>query len=209
MSRRLLGCALLIACSAVALRAVSAIDLAPRATRLTALPQELAGWHGTDEPPLDAATAAVLNADSYLLRSYVRNGVPIGLFVAFYSTQRTGSTMHSPLNCLPGAGWTWAARQREQIVADDGTKLDLNRNIATKDRVRLLVDYWYQSRGRAVASEYSNKLLLMRDALARHRSDGALVRVTVDASAGVDAASREATDFIQALYPALTAHLPE
>ena len=37
--------------------------------------------------------------------------LPIGLFIGYFPTQRTGVTIHSPKNCLPGAGWTFESSQ--------------------------------------------------------------------------------------------------
>jgi EpsI family protein len=209
MSRRLLLASLCMGAVAGYLRVAAATDLNPPASRLAALPLEIAGWRGADEPPLDAATAAVLNADAYVLRSYARGPMPVSLFVAYYGTQRSGRTIHSPLNCLPGTGWNWLRRDRETLRATDGSVLDVNRDVARRDATDLVVYYWYQSRGRVVANEFTNKLLLVRDAVTEHRSDGALVRVTVDASHAETAAAHEASTFIATLYPALAAHLPE
>ena len=62
--------------------------------------------------------------------------------------------------------------------------------------------------GRATASEYRNKLLLVQDALTLHRSDGALVRVTAPLLPH-NARPADLTGFIRALYPILTQHPPE
>ena len=34
---------------------------------------------------------------------------PVSLFIGYFPTQRTGQSIHSPQNCLPGAGWTFAS----------------------------------------------------------------------------------------------------
>lgn len=156
---------------------------------------------------LDADTERVLQADRYLLRSYDSRGVPADVFVAFYASQQSGHTIHSPLNCMPGTGWTWSSRNRENIQTIDGKTITVNRNIATHNGENLLVYYWYQSRGRVTASDYRNKLLLVQDALLLHRSDGALVRVTTPWP--VEAAPSQPAAFVRDLYSALTQHLPE
>ena len=89
-----------------------------------------------------------------------------------------------------------------------GREIEINRNIAQKNGEQAVVYYWYQSRSRTVASDYRNKLLLVQDALTLHRSDGALVRVTMPILAG-DTRSTGAASFIRALYAPLTQHLPE
>jgi EpsI family protein len=206
-SRRLLFIAVMMLAAGGFLRIVSAADLVPAAAALSALPLQIGEWHGQDFGRLDRDTEAVLQADNYLLRRYTRDRVPVDLFVAYYATQRSGHTIHSPLNCLPGTGWEWVGRRRERVSVGPGRDIEINGNVARKSGEQSLVYYWYQSHGRAVASEYRNRLLLVQDALTLHRSDGALVRVTAPAlarDASVDAAA-----FVRALYPILTRHLPE
>ena len=207
-SRRLLVVAALMLTAGGLLRTVSATDVVPAAPTLAAVPLQIADWTGRDLDRLDRETEAVLQADSYLLRRYVRDGAPADLFVAYYATQRSGHTIHSPLNCLPGTGWEWVDRRRERVSVGPGRAIDINSNVARKNGEQVLVYYWYQSHGRAVASEYRNKLLLVQDALTRHRSDGALVRVTTPILAR-NARPADLAAFIRTLYPILTHHLPE
>jgi EpsI family protein len=207
-SRRLLIVAALMMAAGGFLRIVSAADLVPEASRLAALPLEIDDWRGRDLGRLDRDTEVELQADNYLLRRYTRNGMAADLFIAYYATQRSGHTIHSPLNCLPGTGWEWVERRRERVLVGPGRDIDINGNIARKNGQQDLVYYWYQSHGRAVASEYRNKLLLVQDALTLHRSEGALVRVTTPVLAR-DARSTDLAAFIRALYPILTRHLPE
>ena len=208
-SRRLLIVAALMLATGGFLRIVSAADLAPAAAGLSALPLRIGDdWRGQDLGRFDRDTEAILQADSYLLHRYIRDGVPLDLFVAYYATQRSGHTIHSPLNCLPGTGWEWVDRRRERVTVGPGRDIDINSNIARKNTERHLVYYWYQSHGRAVANEYRNRLLLVQDALTLHRSDGALVRVSAPIVAR-DGRAPDLAGFIRALYPILTRHLPE
>jgi EpsI family protein len=207
-SRRLLIVAAWMVAAGGFLRIVSAADLVPEASGLRSLPLQIDEWRGQDLGRFDRDTEAVLQADDYLLRRYTRDGVPVDLFVAYYATQRSGHTIHSPLNCLPGTGWEWVDRRRERISVGPGRDIDINGNVARKNGEQSLVYYWYQSHGRATASEYRNKLLLVQDALTLHRSDGALVRVTAPAFPRT-ARSADLTAFIRALYPILARHLPE
>ena len=207
-SRRLFIVACAMFATAGLLRVVAATDLVPPAAALGALPLQIEDWRGKDGGRLDKDTEGVLEADSYLLRTYSRRQMPVDLFVAYYATQRSGHTMHSPLNCLPGTGWEWVGRRRERVLLDSGREIEINANVARKNGQEDLVYYWYQSHGRAVASEVRNKFLLVQDALTLHRSEGALVRVTapiVPGGAGAEAVA----SFVRALFPVLTHHLPE
>ena len=51
--------------------------------------------------------------------------------------------------------------------------------------------YWYQGRGRTVASEYWGKIYTVIDSVRLRRSDAAMIRVTVPI-VSVDAASLDA-----------------
>jgi len=207
-SRRLFVVAALMVAAGGFLRTLAAADLVPNASMLEALPFQIGAWRGRDLGRFDPDTEAILQADSYVMRRYERNGVPVDLFVAYYATQRSGHTIHSPLNCLPGTGWEWVDTRRQLISLGPEREVVINANVARKNGQRDLVYYWYQSHGRAVASEYRNRLLLVQDSLTLHRSDGALVRVTAPVVADNTSAA-EVTAFIRALYPILTRYLPE
>jgi EpsI family protein len=182
--------------------AIAAHQIVPATPRLAALPLAFDAWTGRDLPRLDADTEATLGADAYVLRTYVRNGVPLTLFVAYYATQASGRAPHSPLNCLPGTGWMWTQRAEETI--DGADRVTINSNVAVRDRDQALVYYWYQSRGRVTANEYTNRLRLIRDSVTLGRSDDALMRVTADVGA-----DRDARAFVAAAQPILTRYLPE
>src|SRR5215207_1260485 len=79
---------------------------APRRA-LAEFPADFGGWRQAGrDARFDAATEAVLRADDYVSRDYAaEGGRSASLYVGYYATQRTGATYHSPLNCLPGAGW--------------------------------------------------------------------------------------------------------
>ena len=68
--------------------------------------------------------------------------------------------------------------------------------IQNGDHKELLV-YWYQGRGRSVASEYWGKVYTVFDSVRLRRSDGAMVRVTVPL-AGSEAAALEAAKDLSA-----------
>jgi EpsI family protein len=72
-----------------------------------------------------------------------------------------------------------------------------------------VVLYWYQSQGRIIASEYSAKIYLVRDASMRNRTDGALVRVVSPVLQGDEGAALEkAKSFANELFPSLSEYIP-
>jgi EpsI family protein len=208
MLKRTWVAALVLAAAAAYLQ-ISARAEVPVQASLDALPMTVGGWTGAPAGELSDETLAVLGADSYLERIYTsdRARVPVGLFVGFYGRQRQGNTIHSPLNCLPGSGWTTLSRER-MTVPIGSAAIEVNRLLVGKGYERYAVLYWYESRGRAVASEYTNKMLLVADAIRFNRSDGAIVRVMTPVGRSPDRAERDMTDFVQAIYPSLRDHLP-
>ncbi|HWQ56505.1 MAG TPA: EpsI family protein, partial [Bryobacteraceae bacterium] len=85
--------------------------------------------------------------------------------------------------------------------------IQINRYMVSRGEERSLVLYWYQSRGRTIANEYSAKFWLVADSIRYHRSDTALIRVVVPVGADVRTADDVGRRFIQAFYPRLLSSL--
>lgn len=178
---------------------------------LGTLSRDLGVWKAASDTRLDEDVLTVLGVDDYLNRVYVRpDAPPVSLYVGYYTSQRQGDTIHSPQNCLPGAGWQAVDSGRASFDAA-GSAVTVNRYVIEKGIDRQVVLYWYQGRGRVVANEYANKLWLMVDAARLHRTNGALVRVIAPVTAatgGMAAADSVTTDFARELYPHLSNYLP-
>ena len=178
-SARFVVTAVLMLATAYALQAHSQDEVLPPRPALASMPTQFANWAGTDDP-LDQETLDVLGPGEFLMRTYedANQAQPwINLFVAYFPTQRTGDTIHSPSHCLPGAGWVPTDRQVITLTAPDGSSFPVNRYVVSKAGERELVLYWFQAHGREVASEYSAKYYLIADSIRMHRSDGALIRL--------------------------------
>ena len=143
----------------------------------------------------DAETEKVLKADDYVSRNFASNGQSASLYVGYYTTQRNGSTYHSPLNCLPGSGWMMSDGGRAMITPANGQSFEANRYLIQNGDQRALMIYWYQGRGKAVASEYRAKIETVLDSVRRRRSDGALVRVMVPLGNSPAEAEKSAREF--------------
>jgi EpsI family protein len=209
MTRRLLVLTAVVLAAAVCLRASAAEERVPLQRPLANLPWSFGEWTAISEQQFDAATVAVLRADDYVSRTYVRAGQgEADLYIGYYETQRQGDTIHSPMNCLPATGWQLLTIDRRSIDAA-GRRIAVNRDTIQKGLDSRLVLYWYQSHGRAVASEYWTKAYLVLDGLRLHRTDGAIVRVIAPIRDGEAAAEQSAAAFVRALLPVLGDHLPE
>ena len=160
-------------------------------------PAQMGHWRqlGGDQT-LDEETQRVLRADDYLLRNFESpNSRTASFYVGYYATQRNGATYHSPLNCLPGSGWTLTDRGRITITpASGGAPFEANRYIVQNGSDRELMIYWYQGRGRVTASEYWGKVYTVLDSVRRRRSDGAIVRVMVPAGDSEETATSAAVE---------------
>jgi EpsI family protein len=154
----------------------------------------------------------VLKADELLTRSYTNANVGYGahLFVAYFRSQRTGQSPHSPKNCLPGSGWVRLVSDVVPVpIAGRAEPIEVNRYVVGKSDQKSLVMYWYQSRDRVVAAEFKAKFYVVADALRYNRTDTALVRVVLPiVNNDIDGSTKAAIDFIQSFYAPLRQHFP-
>jgi EpsI family protein len=160
-------------------------------------PQSMGAWQriGTDEI-LDNETLKVLRASDYLLRNFRKSdGQVANLYVGYYASQRTGATYHSPLNCLPGSGWILSEPGKATVTLPDGSAFVANKYVIKNGESKSMMIYWYQGRGRNVASEYWGKVYTVFDSVRLRRSDGAMVRVTVPFTDSEAAAEKTAVEF--------------
>ena len=174
--------------------------------QLKEFPTVIGPWRGEDRP-FAAQLVQEIGADDYINRIYRGDAQPVELYVGFYSDERFGDAMHSPKNCLPGAGWEPVRSALVQIGWADGRPLLANEYLVEKPNNRDLVLYWYQTHGRVVASEYQAKFWLVADALRRRGADGAMIRVWTTAADGDANAERRALDFAQSAYQQLSGFL--
>jgi EpsI family protein len=150
----------------------------PLAAPLPSLPGELEGYSGVDRQISDAERR-VAGVSSYLFRGYgADDAIAFSVYVGYYDRQIQGKTIHSPKNCLPGAGWEVVAAHEEQLEVPSGA-VPVNRYTLVNDGQKAVVYYWYQGRGRVESNEYRVKLNLLRDSALRGRTEEALVRVVV------------------------------
>ena len=166
-------------------------EATPPAKALSQFPSQVDGFRAAVDWPLDQKTIDLLGVTDYLNRGYVSPAEgPVGLYIGYFRSQRTGASIHSPKNCLPGAGWTPLQASVYELPLADGRKVPVNLYIVRKGLDEELVMYWYQAHGRIVASEYWGKVYLIYDAMRLNRTDAALVRITAPIQRGDEAQAR-------------------
>lgn len=184
--------------------------LAPR-LELALFPMRIGEWSGVDLdiPP---SVREVLGEGDFMERLYRRpsDASSIDLFIAYFPTQRTGSTIHSPQHCLPGSGWMPIDRTLVHLKQPAGETARVNRYVIAKGLDRELVLYWYCAHGHVVASEYWAKFYLVADSIRMNRSDGALIRIITPLSQAesTDDGQVRVVDFAYEVMPSLDKYIP-
>ena len=189
-------------------------------------------WEGR-ELGLEEKVLNILKLSDYMMRVYVpasgqvgegagvtaseghqsvkaKGGLPVWLYVGFYQSQRTGSTYHSPKNCLPGAGWQFMQSEYVTLPVPGDQSVTINRVLIQKGLDKQVILYWYHDRGRVISSEYWAKGYLVWDAMTKRRSDGSLVRISVPVRGGTEEeAFDQAVRFLQDMWPVLLDFMPD
>jgi EpsI family protein len=213
---------LLLSAAAVLLQLRGDVDRVPTSEPLSKLSMSIGGWEGR-EIPLDGYVLDVLGKGVFLNRTYipVRQGQqhnsrendngPIGLFIGYFPTQRTGQAIHSPQNCLPGAGWNFESKGVTDLVDSAGTRYRVGTYLISNGKDRDQVLYWYRSHGRSIASDYAAKWYTLTDSILHNRTDAALIRVITPLQQGESPqdAKQRAVSFAEQMNPMLSAYIPD
>jgi EpsI family protein len=219
---------LLLAFTAIALQSRGDSDRVPPSEPLHLMPETIGAWTGQDLPIGDEILA-VLGKGDFLNRVYYRSqqpmevsqpgsqpqaqsgaNLPIGLFIGYFPTQRTGQSIHSPQNCLPGAGWTFDSRRYTSVKDVNGKNYQVGEYQISNGEVRQFVIYWYQAHGRSIPNEYVARAYMVADAIRMDRTDGALVRVItqIAPTESVDEARKRVVRFTSLMAPMLPRFIP-
>ena len=210
----------LLLAATVALRVRGDVDRVPASEPLSQMPETIGPWMGADVP-LDADVLQVLGKGIFLNRTYYNPAsagtagtagasAPIGLFIGYFPTQRTGQAIHSPQHCLPGAGWSFETSGITNLKGDNGRDIQVGEYVITDGTVKAEVLYWYRSHGRSIADDYKAKLYTLLDSIRYSRTDAALVRIVTPMmpNEGHDQAHQRAVAFAEQMNPLLPAFVP-
>jgi len=185
-------------------------ELKPQRTSLRLFPTQLDGWRAS-ESSLPIEVEQALGFQDYVLADYAGpNGERVNFYTAYYASQRKGVSPHSPQVCIPGGGWVISDLKTVQFPLADGTPLKAVRVLIDKGGDRALVYYWFDQRGLRLSNEYAMKWHLLRDAVVRNRTDGALVRVVTELGRNEElrAADERLERFVRVAVPKLEAYVP-
>lgn len=203
--------ALLLAAGLLLASRTSSENLPPRKP-IAEFPIEIGEWKGR-ATQIPADVLEILGNGEFATRLYSRrpDEAAIDFFLAYFPSQRAGDTLHSPQNCLPGAGWAPLENSRTMLELAPGRSILANRFIIGKGLEKQVVYYWYQAHGRTIASEYEAKAFLVLDAIRMNRTDGAMVRIITPVGHGESAevADARAISFAKSVFPVLPGFLPE
>jgi EpsI family protein len=174
-------------------------------------PLTVGDWTGV-KVPLTSHFMGLLHADDAVIVSYRnrKDGRNVVFYSAYYAHQGAEHDIHSPQNCYPGSGWE-IVRSKTVDLSLGGNSAGLlraNEVLVQKGLRKEAVLYWYQERGRIFANEYKGLAYLVQDALFMHRTDGALVRVSMPVIGSDNNVFRQEIVFAKEMYGILGRFIP-
>ena len=156
-------------------------ETSPAGVRLASIPSVKNGWIGRDIS-IGPAVEEALDVNQYVYREYVNgSGLSVWLFVGYFTSQKFGSGIHSPRNCLPGSGWEIVNRSYSPLPGD--SSLSVNRMNILRGESRQVMYYWFVTRAGHLNNEYSLKGSLIKSALLGDPTDAAFIRINTAMSA--------------------------
>ncbi len=196
-------------------------DRVPPSAPLAGMPSTFGPWTSRDLP-ISASVLEILGKGEFLNRLYTQDKpastdvagenevAPIQFFIAYFPTQRSGQSIHSPQNCLPGSGWTFLSSGVTSFTDPSGKEYNVGDYVISDGRSKQEVLYWYQSHGRSIASDYKAKLLMLTDSIRYGRTDAALVRLITPVAQNENPAQAHSRliSFAKLVTPLLPAYVP-
>ena len=206
---RTLIISLVLISGAVSLFFLNHAETVPPKKPFSTFPKEIQGWKGK-EGRFDDAVYDILGVEDSILADYKRSdGRSVQLYIGYYQSQRKGDLIHSPKNCMPGAGWKIIRTDYAEVPRENETAAQVIRLTLQNGPQKQIMFYWFHSRGRIIASEYWQKIYLVWDSIVRHRTDGSFVRLISPVVNGDDEkALKNLTEFAQNLFPILNDYIP-
>ncbi len=182
-------------------------EIIPNRADFFDFPMQVGEWNGIRDT-IEQVYLDALKLTDYVMANYQRDALPgiVNYYVAYYASQRSGESAHSPRSCIPGGGWKIQNLEQVKLAGHRANRVEI-----VMGEHKQLVYYWFQQRGRFIINEYLVKWYLFWDSLTRNRSDGALVRLTtpVGPTEQWSDADQRIRDFALALDDRLTEYVPQ
>jgi len=148
--------------------------------KLKTIPMSKEGWIAR-EISVSSAEQQMLDVKQYILREYSDNsGFKVWLFVGYFTSQKYGTGMHSPRNCLPGEGWEIV--NRAYVPLPGNSDLIVNRMDIGRGESRQTMYYWFVTRAGHLNNEFSLKGDLVKNAILGRPTDAAFIRINFPAA---------------------------
>lgn len=203
MSRKkyLLLYALLIA---AALLTFGRADVAvPLSRPLSEFPSRVGGWVLAGEERMGEDVLNVLKPTDYLSRTYTDDsGNRVHLYLGYHGGGKGVGEVHSPRNCLPGAGWQQLGGEAEGFTSD-GRGVNAMAVTYGKEGARQFFFYWFQIGPVSTASEYRMKFEQLSRKLFHNRKDVLFVRISLPETGNAEAARGAARRFAKDFEPVI------
>ena len=146
---------------------------------LESIPLAMGGWVAR-EIHIGETIERLLDVNQYIYREYVNeSGVSAWLFVGYFTSQKFGSGIHSPRNCLPGSGWEIVNRTYTPLPGD--SSITVSRMDILRGEMRQKMYYWFVTRAGHLNNEFSLKGELVKSAILGRPTDAAFIRINVSA----------------------------
>ncbi|MBU1568762.1 MAG: EpsI family protein [Proteobacteria bacterium] len=194
------------------LQMTSEVTPVPIKKALALFPHQVGGYHLSKSFQSSAGVVELLGVDDYLQYNYIDDtNTGINLYVGYYKAVGVSGGYHSPKNCLPGGGW--GIDRVKEVVLRGGAigekQATVSQMLIRNGAEYQMVLYWYQNRGRIIASEYWEKVYLVLDAMLMQRRDGTFIRImAVVPDKQIEATEEKLKKFAEQTMTLLEDHLP-
>ena len=143
----------------------------------SSIPLTLGDWTGKTRE-LSKEEQSILRANDTFIAEYrTPTSTPVELYIAYFTSQKYGSAIHSPRNCLPGSGWIISSLRKAHWMLGD-RRIKINKMLIARPEAKYMVYYWYLTRSGEISGEIGLKFDLIKNSLSWVATDGALIRVS-------------------------------
>jgi len=209
---RVLVVFMLFAVTWYVLQTTSEVTAVPISKSLSGFPHNVGNYYLSNSFQSSAEVLKLLGVDDYIQYNYVgKSQDKVNFYAGYYGAVGVSGSYHSPKNCLPGGGWGIENVKRVELnVGIGGNKQStVSQMLIRNGKDHQVVLYWYQNRGRIIASEYMEKVYLVVDAILKGRRDGTFVRImAVDTDGDLEATEKRVYQFAETVMPLLENYLP-